>query len=739
MPKWMSLVAASLLSVAAVFLAGGAFAAEGRTHALLIGLDYRNDTTMPAQYRLRYCANDVRAVREMLVGTLGVAEQNIVTLTDDDRPDAGRVKRAIAELANRAAPGDRIILFFSGHGVAENGQWAMVTHRFLDTGPGAGPVWNREITPLLERSAASEKIFLVDACHAGGEKSGPSLLSGPDPEPGSKSTTRQYELGGWGDLRDEPVADGSKSGPGGGVIRLASSGFSQKSREFASAEMGVFTHAMTRAARRLLEQNPTGDLTLGDLFRDIYREVDRNGNHTPFLSAGGGRVHLAGNGKGGGTNDGTDGPDGAGGRIYALVVGLAYPKSHGSGVSSLTGTRNDAARMREALIKYGGCADGDVVMLLDARPNAKEIEKPGDLVPTEPVTKDRLMAELRKLADRAGKGDRIIFHFSGHGGSEGGYGFICPSGYRNSAGGVWYTKDIKPILEGSQAASKWMILDACESGTKTLAGAPVDMFVSDDEEYSGSRNASFPIDERVPETIKFSGAFGEESTWDATIDGKNMGVFTYYLVKGLSGEADANKDGIVTGGELVNYVQPQVMKWAENKNVFMKPKLSANGFNVVIAATRPIAPTPPPQPPPNPPQPPPPQPSPSPVAGRPPLHQAALSGSLAEVQQLLESGASLNDLDDTGWNALYYATSPEMLELMFRYASRSGDERVNRASRTGLTPLHVAAMTGRESVAEALLKMGADRAAVDKWGKTPQSYAIERNNKALIDLLDPLR
>ncbi len=39
--------------------------------------------------------------------------------------------------------------------------------------------------------------------------------------------------------------------------------------------------------------------------------------------------------------------------------------------------------------------------------------------------------------------------------------------------------------------------------------------------------------------------------------GGGHGVFTFYLLKGLHGEADANKDGTVTAGELYSYVARQ--------------------------------------------------------------------------------------------------------------------------------------------------------------------------------------
>jgi uncharacterized caspase-like protein len=42
--------------------------------------------------------------------------------------------------------------------------------------------------------------------------------------------------------------------------------------------------------------------------------------------------------------------------------------------------------------------------------------------------------------------------------------------------------------------------------------------------------------------------------------GGGHGVFTYYLLKGLHGEADANKDGTVTAGELFAYVHDNVAK-----------------------------------------------------------------------------------------------------------------------------------------------------------------------------------
>ncbi|MDR1535542.1 MAG: caspase family protein, partial [Planctomycetota bacterium] len=101
----------------------------GRTYALLIGLNYTNDSEM-AGSRLRYSANDVEAIREMLLAYWGAAAADIDVLTDDENPDARLVKRRIAALANRAGPGDRIVLFYSGHGATDaEGRWGLVPYR----------------------------------------------------------------------------------------------------------------------------------------------------------------------------------------------------------------------------------------------------------------------------------------------------------------------------------------------------------------------------------------------------------------------------------------------------------------------------------------------------------------------------------------------------------------------------------------------------------------------------------
>jgi hypothetical protein len=72
--------------------------------------------------------------------------------------------------------------------------------------------------------------------------------------------------------------------------------------------------------------------------------------------------------------------------------------------------------------------------------------------------------------------------------------------------------------------------------------------------------------------------------------GGGHGVFTYYLLQGLQGEADANKDGTVTAGELFAYLSEKVSKATEGQqNPQAFPGLARNlplsGMGVQKAST----------------------------------------------------------------------------------------------------------------------------------------------------------
>ena len=55
-----------------------------------------------------------------------------------------------------------------------------------------------------------------------------------------------------------------------------------------------------------------------------------------------------------------------------------------------------------------------------------------------------------------------------------------------------------------------------------------------------------------------------------------QGVFSYYLLKGLKGEADRNNDGIVVLKELIFYLEREVQEHCKRLFHMQKPELDGN-------------------------------------------------------------------------------------------------------------------------------------------------------------------
>lgn len=702
---------------------------DGRTYALLIGLNYDHDPAMSA-YQLRYSANDAKAVREMLVSYCGVDAADIEMLGDDDRPTPRVIMRKLSELAARAGPRDRILLFYSGHGVTHRGAWAMVPYDFSRDDIDGTLMWNRDITRIMDESQAGEMIFISDSCYSGSDKSLPASLMARNPDFGSKDPSvdggQRYielEFGGLGDLLDPPPPGAKGIGRTRGIVRLCSSGAGEVSREYPPARLGAFTHALSQSVRNWWDETSRGELTVGSVYVRIVPEVEKTGRHTPHLSGDGDGIVLAEKG----LDRARPGPA-AGGRVYALLIGLRYLNDNMTpNDKKLNYTENDAREFRRMLLEYGGSEERDITVLTDAdRPD-----------------RGRIVAELRRLAGRAGPEDSIIFFFSGHGGRRSDYGNIIPHRYRRWEDGVAYATDIKPLLEGSRAAFKWMIVDACHSGLKSFGfsgekaldgGIPeretanLDMFVKDYEEYGANREKASAPPARVPDLIRFTGANGGEVTYET---GRlAMAYFAHYLVKGFSGAADNNRDGVITGGELAEYVTPKVAAATKNRQ---RPRLTANGYHVVVASRKSPAPSAPANPGSS-------GDAPVPAApvgpagsgnlnavgddGRTALQNAVAANDLARSERLLAVGADPNAVDATGWTALHYAASPEAVKLLIARGAR-----MNSRSGSGYTPLHAAAILNRHLVIAELLRNGADRSLKDKWGRTALHHAMKNRHR----------
>ncbi len=107
-------------------------------------------------------------------------------------------------------------------------------------------------------------------------------------------------------------------------------------------------------------------------------------------------------------------------------------------------------------------------------------------------------------------------------------------------------KDLSDIMQNRLKGAKRIFLfaDACRAGKLGQGQGNINRFVED-----ASRRG---------ETMGLLASRPNEFSREGKQFGGGHGVFTYYLLKGLIGEADGDKDKTVTAAEIVSYLQVQV-------------------------------------------------------------------------------------------------------------------------------------------------------------------------------------
>jgi uncharacterized caspase-like protein len=68
-----------------------------------------------------------------------------------------------------------------------------------------------------------------------------------------------------------------------------------------------------------------------------------------------------------------------------------------------------------------------------------------------------------------------------------------------------------------------------------------------------------------PGRLILTASEASELSFESEKVGQGHGLFTWFLLQGLRGQADADRDEIVTAGELVEYVRGQVIEASDGK------------------------------------------------------------------------------------------------------------------------------------------------------------------------------
>ena len=153
------------------------------------------------------------------------------------------------------------------------------------------------------------------------------------------------------------------------------------------------------------------------------------------------------------------------------------------------------------------------------------------------------------LPSVAKEGDRVLIYFAGHGfvyPQNGGRAYLAPYDIDpDNIEGTGYPMDRLAMVIGSKVQAKYKILitDSCHSG----AIRPED-----------TQNFNHALMDLSKSLFSLTASRDREQSFESENWGGGHGIFTYYVVRGLEGEADENADGIVTADELQDYVYRNV-------------------------------------------------------------------------------------------------------------------------------------------------------------------------------------
>lgn len=219
-------------------------------------------------------------------------------------------------------------------------------------------------------------------------------------------------------------------------------------------------------------------------------------------------------------------------RSYALVIGIAKYKNLPDS-AQLAYPNRDAQDIYTTLISAEGgqFPAENVHELIDEKATIANIRHELEVwLPS--VTKDD---------------DRVLIYFAGHGFVSRGEAYLASYDIdlHNIATSAYPMTDLGQDI-GGKIKGKWKVLitDACHSGAITPESdrAQVSQTLLDLQKSLFSLTASRDREQSF-----------ESENW-----GGGHGIFTYYVVKGLEGEADTNGDGVVSADELAEYVHTNV-------------------------------------------------------------------------------------------------------------------------------------------------------------------------------------
>jgi hypothetical protein len=224
----------------------------------------------------------------------------------------------------------------------------------------------------------------------------------------------------------------------------------------------------------------------------------------------------------------------------ALVIGIS--KYRDEAIPQALYARRDAETMAAYLVAVGGVSRSKIKLLTD-----------------EGATLSDLSAYVEEwLPRRVSKDTTVFVYYAGHGTPNvaTGKAFFLPyDGHADFQNKLYSLERLYESLERLPAKEVVVMLDSCFSGATGRSVLP-----------TGARPVGIAIENPVLVSKKLAVLAASTGTQiSSDYDKEQHGLFTYFLLKGLRGEADSDASGTVEVHELYDYASKKVASVASEE------------------------------------------------------------------------------------------------------------------------------------------------------------------------------
>lgn len=250
-------------------------------------------------------------------------------------------------------------------------------------------------------------------------------------------------------------------------------------------------------------------------------------------------------------------------RTRALLIGISNYRNPDPAKNflSLRGPAQDVVMVKRLLKRQYNFKESDIRVLTDTQASRRGI-----------------LAAFEKLVNGTASGDILFIYYSGHGtrikdrnGDEAdGYdeALVAYDFTWGTTDGLVSDDELSRIFK--RLSDRWVIvvMDSCHSGTatRTIYRTPFTPRYVPPSEVSGFKPSFSAVnqgfnDRRLPDRhIHLAAAQDAQVAVETFIPdkGEYHGLFTVHFVSGLQGEADSNRDGVVTYREIYNHCKTRV-------------------------------------------------------------------------------------------------------------------------------------------------------------------------------------